>query len=129
MGGDQRIWFPRFSRRTVLSDLSNSPPPSSPKSSKSSKSAMSMARMTESPTKVPITSENQSNKAATNRRVNTVAEQVNILVACSETHTRKLDNLTKILKAVAVKNGVSVDILNDGPDVENLASSFDKAAI
>ena len=76
--------------------------------------------MTESPTKVPITSENQSNKAATNRRVNTVAEQVNILVACSETHTRKLDNLTKILKAVAVKNGVSVDILNDVPDMENL---------
>ena len=86
---------------------------------------MSMARMTESPTKVPITSENQSNKAATNRRVNTVAEQVNILVACSETHTRKLDNLTKILKAVAVKNGVSVDILNDVPDMENLAETFE----
>ena len=128
MGGDQRIWFPRFSRRTVLSDLSNSPPPSS-KSSKSSKSAMSMARMTESPTKVPITSENQSSKAATNGRVNTVAEQVNILVACSEAHNRKLDNLTKIMKAVAAKNGVSVDILNDGPDVENLAENFDGVAI
>ena len=56
-----------------------------------------------------------------------MAEQVNILVSCSEAHTRKLDNLTKIMKAVAAKNGVSADILNDGPDVEDLTESFDGA--
>ena len=68
-----------------------------------------------SPSKLAISNENLT-KPATNSQLNTVAEQVNILVGCSKTHTRKLDSLVKILKAVAEKNGVSADILDDGPD-------------
>ena len=126
MGGDQRVWWPRLSRRP-LSDSSNSPAASS---QKSSKSAMSVAQMTGSPSKLAISNENLT-KPATNSQLNTVAEQVNILLGCSETHTRKLDSLVKILKAVAEKNGVSADILDDGPDdvpeVEYLAGSSESA--
>ena len=84
--------------------------------------------MTESPSKLAISKENLT-RPATVSELNRVAEQVNILVGCYEANTRKLDTLTKILKAVAEKLGVSTDVLDDGPDdgpdVEDLTGSID----
>ena len=88
--------------------------------------------MTDSPSKLPISNENLT-RPATNSQLNTVVNQVNILVGCSEAHTRQLDNLTrqldnltKILKAVAEKVGVSANILDNGPDVEDLTAKLDQ---
>ena len=119
---NQKRWLPQFSRRP-LSDSTNSPASSS---NKSSKSAMSIAHMTDSPSKLLMSNENPT-RPATNSQLNEVVTQVNILVGCSEAHTRKLDNLTKILKAIAEKMGVSADILDDGPEVENLTAKLESA--
>ena len=88
--------------------------------------------MTDSPSKLPISNENLT-RPATNSQLNTVVNQVNILVGCSEAHTRQLDNLTrqldnltKILKAVAEKVGVSANILDNGTDVEDLTAKLDQ---
>ena len=87
---------------------------------------MSVARMTEAPSKLTINQENLTGPA-TRGELNTVSEQVNILVACSESHTHKLDTITTILKAVADKLGVPAEGLDDGPKVEDLTAKLEDA--
>jgi hypothetical protein len=94
---------------------------------------MSVARMTEAPSKLTINQENLTGPA-TRGELNTVSEQVNILVACSESHTQQLNTITRdiqqlktILKAVADKLGVPAEGLDDGPKVEDLAAKLEDA--
>ena len=90
--------------------------------------------MTEAPSKLTINKENLTGPA-TRGELNTVSEQVNILVACSESHTQQLNTITRdiqqlktILKAVADKLGVPAEGLDDGPPkVEDLAAKLEDA--
>ena len=87
---------------------------------------MSAARATESPSKLTINKENLTGPA-TISELNAVAEQVNILVSCSETHARKLDDITRILKVVAQLAGVSAEVLDDNPNDDDLATNLEDA--